>query len=385
MRNVCLLGASGNIGTQSLDIFAKDKDNFNLVSISVGHKVNKIPAILSSFPSIEQVTVLEKTDYDRLKEQFPNVTFYYGDKGILEMLEETKADMVENALVGFSGLFPSVKALELSKILCLANKESLVVGGDFIKKLLKEGKGKLYPIDSEHVAIAKCFEIARRKNVNVKQILITASGGAFRNLKRDELRNVSKSDALNHPTWAMGSKITIDSDTMFNKGFEVIEAAVLFDWDIDDVTILLHDESHLHSALKLSNGKILGEINKPDMHGPIAYALYEGNVSYDDVYEVRDVSEFGPFHFHEFDKERYPAVSLALEAYKKGTSCRTILNAAVEECDYLFLEEKIAFADIERYVMDALDNVTKISNPTLENIKEIDSKTREYLRKKLGD
>ncbi len=385
MRNVCLLGASGNIGTQSLDIFAKDKDNFNLVSISVGHQVNKIPAILSSFPSIEQVTVLEKTDYDRLKEQFPNVTFYYGDKGILKMLEETKADMVENALVGFSGLFPSVKALELSKILCLANKESLVVGGDFIKKLLKEGKGKLYPIDSEHVAIAKCFEIARRKNVNVKQILITASGGAFRNLKRSELCKVSKRDALNHPTWAMGSKITIDSDTMFNKGFEVIEAAVLFDWDVDDVTILLHDESYLHSALKLSNGKILGEVNKPDMHGPIAYALYEGNVSYDDVYEVDDVSEFGPFHFHEFDKERYPAVSLALEAYKKGTSYRTILNAAVEECDYLFLEEKIAFIDIERYVLDALNNVTKISNPTLENIKEIDKKTREYLRKKLGD
>ena len=383
MKKVCLLGASGNIGTQALDILFLDRTHFLLKAISVGERVNKIPSILERFPSIEWICVKNENDYLYLKETYPNLHFYHGDDGLLSLLKDTDAEMVVNALVGFAGLLPSIRALELNKILCLANKESLVVGGRFIKSLLKEGHGTLYPIDSEHVAIAKCFSLVSKDEV--KRILITGSGGAFRNKKREELQNVTPELALNHPTWNMGKKITIDSDTMFNKGFEVIEASILFDWPIDDIKVILHDESHLHSALELKNGTLIGEVSKPDMHGPIAYALYEGKVKLDDILKVKSLDEFGPYHFHLFDEKRYPAVKIATSAYQKGGAYGAVLNAAVEECDYLFLEKKIPFLSIEEWVKKALLNVKSPHEASLRDILIADHSTREYLRLEVGD
>ena len=238
MRHVALLGASGNIGSQSLDVFSSDRSSFELDAISVGHHVEKIPAILSAFPMVRFVCVKEQADALALSKDHPDIKVSWGNEGLIGLLKGCGCDMVENALVGFSGLMPSLTALRLNKILCLANKESLVVGGTLIERLLAQGKGQLYPIDSEHVALAKC--LSRVKREDVERLVITASGGAFRDLSRSELANVTPEMALQHPTWKMGAKITIDSATMMNKGFELIEAHYLFDWPVDKIEILLH-------------------------------------------------------------------------------------------------------------------------------------------------
>lgn len=381
MRKVLLLGASGNIGEQSLDIFEQDRSSFELVGISVGKRTERVEEILSKFPSIKGFYSIDEGFALSLKEKHPELHVFFGENGLSELIKDSDADMVENALVGFSGLVPSVTALKENKILCLANKESLVVGGDIINGLLDEGHGKMWPIDSEHVAIAKCFSRVNKEDVT--KILITGSGGAFRNLNLDELDKVTPEMALKHPTWNMGAKITIDSDTMMNKGFEVIEAYHLFRFDIDKVEVVLHDESHLHSALLLKDGTIVGDVSKPDMHGPIAYALYEGNVPFE-VYKVKKLEEFGPYHFHKFNPERYPAVPLCLEALKMGGTATAVLNGANEEAIALFLEGKISFSDIVDINAIALKQFNNIMKPTLDDLILMDKKARAFVRERFG-
>ena len=222
---VCLLGASGSIGGQTIDVMLKNKEDFDLVGFSVGLRTAFVDKILKKYPDCKFVCVRRKEDKQELSKKYPNITFFDGDDGLISLIKESNADMVVNALVGFVGLAPTIKTLELNKICCLANKESLVVGGEIINNLLKKGKGSLYPIDSEHVALAKCLAVDNKK---VDKIVITASGGAFRKLTRRQLTYVTPEDALRHPTWKMGKKITIDSATMVNKCFEVIEAHYLF-------------------------------------------------------------------------------------------------------------------------------------------------------------
>jgi 1-deoxy-D-xylulose-5-phosphate reductoisomerase len=381
MRKVCLLGASGNIGTQSLDIFASDRKSFELKAISIGHQIDKIPAILASFPSITHLCVEEETDAIALRKSNPALKIYSGDEGLKDLIKESGCDMVENALVGFSGLVPSLTTLQLDKILCLANKESLVVGGDFIKRLLKAGTGKIYPIDSEHVALAKCLSKVNR--ADVKRFIVTASGGAFRDMTRDELKNVTPALALNHPTWKMGPKITIDSDTMMNKGFELIEAHYLFDWPIEDMMIVINEESEVHSALEMKDGTFYADVGKPDMHGPISYALYEGKIPFE-VYSGHSLESFGPYHFRKFDPLRYPAVDIALRAYTHGGVSTTVLNAANEEADKLFLAGKISFVDIEPLCRLALHNIPNIMNPTLRDVLTSDAYTRLFIERKVA-
>ncbi|MCR4562195.1 MAG: 1-deoxy-D-xylulose-5-phosphate reductoisomerase [Bacilli bacterium] len=380
-RNVCLLGASGNIGEQALDLFEKDRERFNLVAVSVGFRVQNLPLLLSKFPSIRWIYVRKEEDASSLKEKFPNVVFYHGDDGLASLIRDCGADMVVNALVGFAGLVPSITALEENKILCLANKESLVVGGELIKKLLAKNHGVMYPIDSEHVAIAKCLSRVNRKDVD--KLVITASGGSFRKLRRDELDNVTAEMALQHPTWRMGEKITIDSATMFNKGFEVIEAHYLFDWPIDQIKVLLHDESQVHSLLLMKDGSYWADVNKPDMHGPIEYAIYEGKSKFE-VFHQKKIEDFGPYHYHEFDPERYPAVGIAVGALKESGIKPCVLNAANEEAVHLFLDGKIGFLDIERYVLMALEEITNIDEPNLDDLIRVNRMTREYVRRKAG-
>jgi 1-deoxy-D-xylulose-5-phosphate reductoisomerase len=382
MRHVALLGASGNIGSQSLDLFVLDRASFELNAISVGHHVEKIPDILKNFPTVHYLCVQEQTDALTLEKAYPDLTISWGDEGLVELLEKCGCDMVENALVGFSGLIPSLTALRLDKILCLANKESLVVGGTLIERLLAQGKGKLYPIDSEHVALAKCLSKVKREDV--ERLVITASGGAFRKLSRSELKNVTPEMALQHPTWKMGAKITIDSATMMNKGFEVIEAHYLFDWPVDKIEILLHDESEVHSLLLMKDGSYYADVGKPDMHGPIAYALYEGKAPFE-VRHEKGIHDFGDYHFKAFDPVRYPAVPLALKALRNGGIETTILNAANEEAVHLFLEGKIPFLDIEQACSLALANFPNIMRPTLRDIETSDALARLYVRRKFAE
>ncbi len=378
MRKILLLGASGNIGSQSLDIFRNDRESFLLVGFTVGHQIDKIPAILNDFPSVRAVYSIEKTPFEG---NYPNVHFYHGEHGLEEIIKDSDCDMVENALVGFSGLVPSITALKCNKILALSNKESLVVGGEIINNLLADGCGSLLPIDSEHVALAKC--LSKVDVDDVEEMIITGSGGSFRNLTRDQLENVSVAQALNHPTWSMGAKITIDSATMMNKGFEVIEAHYLYNWPIDNIRVVLHQESCVHSALKLKNGKYIADVCKPDMHGPISYALYERKAFTETV--VGDSLEsFGPYHFKEFDNARYPAVSICVNALKEGGIKPAILNGANEEAVNLFLKEKIKFTDIEKLVTLALANFANIIEPTLDQILIADKEAREFVRSYAG-
>lgn len=382
MRKVCLLGASGSIGGQSLDLFRADRKAFELVGISVGKRVEKIPAILRDFPSVTALCVQRREDRLTLEERFPALDWFDGDEGLLALIERCGCDMVENALVGFAGLRPSIRALELDKILALANKESLVVGGDLINALLKSGHGRLYPIDSEHVAIAKLLSSVDRDAVD--KILITASGGSFRNLSREELANVTPAEALRHPTWSMGAKITIDSATMMNKGFEVIEAKVLFDFPLERTEILMHPESHVHSLLRLKDGSYLADVSSPDMHGPIAYALYESRVDFS-LERGKALADFAPYHFAPYDPRRYDAPRIALKAFAMGGTSRAVLNAANEEAVYAFLDGKIRFLDIERLVELAIDSLPNVASPTLEQLISADEAARRFVSSRLGE
>ena len=376
MRRVILLGASGSIGTQTLDILKAHPDRFELVGFSLGKRIGFVEDVLTQFPHVSSLCVQNEEDAKNLRKKYPNLTIYHGDSGLISLLESVEADMVVNALVGFVGLVPSVKALELGRILCSANKESLVVGGVIINRLLREGKGKLIPIDSEHVAIAKLLRHIGLENA--KRILITASGGSFRDRKREDLVSVTPEDALAHPTWSMGAKITIDSATMMNKGFEIIEADVLFGVGVDFVTPVMHRESYVHSLVEDKDGLLYADVSKPDMHGPIEYAVMEGEVPFKPVI-VKSLDEL-PYHFASFDPARYPAVGLALESHRRGGNSNAILNAANEEAVYAFLEKRIPFLQIEEEVRYALKAVPHLDEPTLAELVDTDSRTRDLVR-----
>ena len=259
MRKVLLLGASGSIGTQTLDILKQYSDRFTLTGFCLGNRDHVIPEILRDFPSVKAVYLKSEEKAKQYQETYPNVRFFSEKDGFAGLFEISDADMVVNALVGFAGLVPSIMALQQNRILCLANKESLVVGGALINQELALGHGKLYPIDSEHVAIRKLF--TRVPLDEVETLYITASGGSFRDKKREELVNVTKEDALAHPTWSMGAKITIDSATMMNKGFEVIEAKWLYDFPLEQTKILMHKQSYVHSLVKKKDGTFVSDIS----------------------------------------------------------------------------------------------------------------------------
>ena len=372
MRKICLLGASGSIGGQTLDVIRKHPVDFSLVGFSVGKQVDKIPDIINEF---NPKFVCVKEDVKDIVKQFPSIKFFYGDEGLNELIKACDCDMVVNALVGFVGLKPSLTALENNKILSLANKETLVTGGELINKLLKKGKGKLIPIDSEHVALSKCLAV---DNQNVDKIVITASGGAFRKLSRDQLENATPEDALKHPTWSMGQKITIDSATMVNKTFEIIEAYYLFGYKYEDIELMFNYESFVHSLVRYKDGSYRLDEGKPDMRVPIKYALYEGACEYDLVY-VDKLEDYKASNLYPFDYDRFPIVNLAKKVIDEKGLYGATFNAANEEAVYAFLNKKIKFTDIENIIDYCVNNVNNIQNPSYEDIKKCDVSTRELV------
>ena len=279
MKKVLLLGASGSIGSQTIDVINKNKDQFVLTAFSVGNRSETIEPILKEHKEVKFVYLIDKDFAKKLSAKYKDITFFSGPKGLAKITQKADYDMCVDALVGFAGLEPAVIALKRDKILCLANKEALVSGGTLISKYLVTGHGKLYPIDSEHVALAKC--LSRCEKRDVKRLIITASGGALRHVPIEELGNMTKDDALKHPTWKMGNKITIDCATMMNKGFEVIEAWYLYHFPLDQIDIQMHDESLVHSMVELKDGTLLVDYGKPDMRIPIEWAMKEGKVDYE--------------------------------------------------------------------------------------------------------
>lgn len=375
MRKICLLGASGSIGLQTLEVMEESND-FVLVSFSVGHNHKVIEQILKKHHNVKSIYLINEKEAYRLTSLHPAIKFYSGSEGLKMLVETTEAEMVVNALVGFCGLVPSIVTLERNLILALANKESLVVGGELINTLLSSGHGKLYPIDSEHSAILKCLLV---DDQDVDKLILTASGGAFRKLKRSQLENVTKKDALAHPTWKMGAKITIDSATMVNKCFEVIEAHYLFDRPFSKVMILLHDESHVHSLVRYKHGSYRAEVNKPDMKNPIAFALYETNYPFE-TRLAGDYKDYGNYHFERFCNKRYPVMKWAkLVIVEKGIY-GAVLNASNEIAVESFLNDGISFLTIERIIDKCMLDVTNVKNPSIDVLIDIDAKTRQKAR-----
>lgn len=381
MRSVLLLGASGSIGSQTLDILRKHPNDFILTGFCVGKRDYMIHEILFAFPTVKSVYLRDPRKVQSYRDRYPNVSFYSEPDGWEGLFKDADAEMVVNALVGFAGLVPSLLALKQNRILCLANKESLVVGGALIQEEFKQGHGKLYPIDSEHVALAKLFSSIPREEIDT--VYITASGGSFRDRSRESLRNVTKEEALAHPTWSMGAKITIDSATMMNKGFEVIEAKWLYDFPLERTKILMHRQSHIHSCVLRTDGRFVADISRPDMHVPIEYALFEGKVAYQLI--VADTLEdYGEYDFGEFDPQRYPAVGIALDSFSRGGNSPAVLNAANEEAVYAFLDGRTPFLSIEELVSVALDYIPMIQNPTLDDLIQTDAMTRQLVKRLTG-
>lgn len=363
MRTICLLGASGSIGSQTIEIMLKNPSDFDLFSFSVGYKTRCVGSILKKFKNVQAVYLRENSKKKYYQSKYPNVHFYCEkDIELADFLRLVDVDMVVNALVGNVGLKPTISALEWNKILCLANKESLVMGGELVNKLLAEGKGKLYPIDSEHVGLAKCLNVDRE---HMKRCFITASGGALRDFTVEQIKHATIKDVLNHPNWNMGNKITVDSATMMNKVFEIIEAYQLFGIKGKKFYVLMNRDSNVHAGVEYEDGYRL-DISKPDMRVPIKWSLYESQVVYKTAF-VSDLTKAG-HPLEPISYEKYPLLRYADYALSKGGTYGAALNAANEACVYAFLDGTISYIQIVEVVDKLMKNYKAIPNPSLEAI-----------------
>lgn len=375
MKRLVLVGASGSIGLQTIDVIRQHPDEFTLVAFGVGSRVETAREILKEFPC-KLVGVGKAEDIPSLQSDFPDTTFVSGMDGLKALAECEGYDVFVNALVGFVGLEPTLCAIQKGHDIALANKETLVVGGELIARAKEAYHVNVVPIDSEHSAIFQCLQGARRSDV--KRLIITASGGSFRNKSRDELGAVTKEEALAHPNWAMGEKITIDSATMMNKGFEVIEAHYLFDMPYENIDVLMHEESIIHSLVEYQDHAVLAQLGIPDMRIPIQYALTYPNRYHLEVGEPLDLGKVGLLHFKEPDFERYPLLALAFEAGKAQGILPAVMNAANEVANAAFRRGEIPFLAIEDIVIGATHTVINHPVTSLQDVQEADAWGREY-------
>ena len=378
MKRIVLLGASGSIGSQTIDVVLHHKDEFSIVAVSVGKNIEKLKMLLAKIPSVQHVCVADEQVKEVLRLEYPDKQWYSGDEGLQALAGLAEYDIFVDAVVGFRGLLPALTAIANHKVIALANKESLVAGGPLVKAALAKHQVPLYPIDSEHSAIFQCLQ--GNTHDSIDKLIITASGGSFRDLTREQLQDVSVEAALHHPNWNMGGRITIDSATMMNKGFEVIEAHYLFDIPYEKIDVLIHRESAIHSMVQFQDHAIIAQIGTADMRLPIQYALsYPQRLKmYND--EPFDFGKFATLHFEPASMERYPLLKLAFEVGKKGGNLGAIMNAADEEAVRLFLNKKIAFLDIETSVIKAVEGVRFIAEPTLQDIIESDAAARRFVK-----
>lgn len=382
MKKICVLGVTGSIGQQTVDVVKHHRDEFEIVAMSAGKNIDLLEKIMTVIHA-EHICVQNQDDMEYLQRKYKDIHFYCGQDGLIQIATLSQVDIVLNAIVGFAGLVPTMKAIQAHKDIALANKETLVVAGHLIIPLVKENKVQLLPVDSEHSAIFQSLN--GEYHGEIRKIILTASGGSFRDKTRSELEHVSVEDALKHPNWSMGAKITIDSATLFNKGLEVMEARWLFDVDYDDIEVLIHPESIIHSMVEYQDTAIIAQLGTPDMRLPIQYAL---------TYPHRlpllggkhlSLSDIGILHFKKPDLHRFRALALAYEAGRKGGSMPCVLNGANEQANALFLAKKIAFLDIEKYVEEAMRAHHWVDCPTLEQLIEIDQWARNFVRERVGD
>ena len=371
VKSLTILGATGSIGTQALEVV--EFSNIRVDGLSAGSNVKSLSESARKF-NVKTVAIGDESKYNDLKIALADtdIKVLSGVDGICQLAAENESEIVLNSIVGIAGLKPSLAVVNSGKNLALANKESLVTGGELVKKALKENGNKMLPVDSEHSAIFQCLQGVPEKSIN--KIILTASGGPFFNKTKDELENITPKDALKHPNWNMGSKITIDSSTLMNKGLEVIEAVHLFDVDADDIEVVVQRQSILHSAVEFKDFGIIAQLGTPDMKLPIQYALtYPDRIKCPG--ERLDLIKLGSITFEKPDTDTFRCLPVCIEAIKRGGLYPTAVNGANEKAVELFLKEKISFLDIGRIAEKVLTEDFS-GSVTVENIFEADKKGR---------
>lgn len=378
MKKISILGSTGSIGTQTLDVIRQSHGQLQAVALAAGRNIKKLAQQAREF-KVELVSIADESLAGDLKALLSdtNVKVVSGDAGLLEAATYEGADTVLTAVVGMMGIRPTIAAIKSGKQIALANKETLVTAGHIITRLAKEKGITIYPVDSEHSAIFQSLH--GEYHDEIEKILLTCSGGPFRGKKRDELIHVKASDALKHPNWNMGKKITIDSSTLVNKGLEVMEAQWLFDVPADKVQVIVQPQSIIHSMVQFQDGGIMGQLGSPDMRLPIAYALYFPHRKPLDSKRV-DFFKLGSISFERPDMETFAGLKLAYEAARLGGNIPTALNAANEYAVARFLRDEIGFFDIPAMIQEAMDHCTFIKDPSVEEILETEAKTYELLR-----
>ncbi len=377
MKNIAVLGSTGSIGKNTLEVVRNLNRNgyaVNVQYISANSNVELLCGQIEEFKP-KAAVVFNRESFNELKNRSlkHKCEILCGQEGINEVAGREDFELVVNALVGFSGLMPTIEAIKNGKDIALANKESLVVAGELIYSMLEKSKTKLLPIDSEHSAILQCL-LGEPANT-VTKLILTASGGPFREFTKDQLENVSVSQALNHPNWKMGNKITIDSATLMNKGFEIIEAKWLFNLEVDKVEVLIHPQSIIHSMVEFSDGSVKAQMGVPDMKVPIQYAItYPQRVQSD--FPRVDFKSLKNLSFEQPDFDKFECLRLAYDVINSGGSYPVVLNAANEAAVELFLNEKIKFLEIPYFIKSTLDKHINNIKPDLENIVEIDRWSR---------
>lgn len=373
-QQICILGSTGSIGTQALDIVREHSDRYEVYALTANNQVELLAKQAHEF-SPAAVVIANEQHYGRLKELLadkPDIKVYAGDKALEEIVEADPIDMVLTAMVGFAGLRPTISAIKAHKKICLANKETLVVAGELICRLAQENHVPILPVDSEHSAI---FQSIVGDDANeIEKILLTASGGPFRKYTMEQLQSVTKADALKHPTWTMGAKITIDSATMMNKGFEVIEACWLFGVPASKIEVLVHPQSIVHSAVQYVDGGVKAQLGVPDMHLPIQYAF-----SFPERLSIKadrlDLFK-QPLEFFKPDMQKFRCLALAYQAIDKGGNIPCIMNAANEIVNKAFLEDRCRFLRMSEIIEQAMDTCTYIKTPTYDELIASDREAR---------
>ncbi len=381
MKHVAILGSTGSIGTQALQVIQQHPDKLKAVVLAAGNNYELLIEQAKAF--LPEFVVIHDEHYSKVKEALKGFPIHVlsGKKNLIEIVSLDRIDIVLTALVGFAGLEPTINAIKHKKNIALANKETLVVAGELITKLCKEYNVQLLPVDSEHSAIFQC--LTGENLDSIEKIYLTASGGPFRGKKRQDLQNITPQQALKHPNWSMGAKITIDSATLMNKGLEVIEAKWLFNLAPQQIEVIVHPQSIIHSLVQFKDGSIKAQMGLPDMKLPIQYAL-----SYPD----RWYNEFPRFSFVNYpnltfenpDTDTFTCLALAIEAMKAGGTMPCVLNAANEITVQAFLQEKIAFLDIAEYNTRAMHAIPHVSNPDIEQLLYTDHHTRRQVQEWIG-
>lgn len=367
-KNIAVLGSTGSIGTQTLDIVSEYPDRFHASVLTARHNWELLAEQAKKYTP-EKVVISDPQYYPRLKEVlagFP-IEVGAGDEEIAISAALPQVDIVVTAMVGYSGLIPTISAINAGKVIALANKETLVVAGELITNMLKSSESEIVPVDSEHSAIFQCLVGEDRKRMD--KILLTASGGPFRNLSKEQLQDVTVKDALHHPNWHMGAKVTVDSASMMNKGFEMIEARWLFGCPPSKIQILVHPQSIVHSAVEFVDGSIKAQLGVPDMRLPIRYALgYPDRLPSEKLEQKLSLAQMSNLTFETPDYDKFPLLTYAFKAIEKGGNMACILNAANERAVAAFLHEQIRFTDMPKLAEYVMEKTPFISSPSLEDL-----------------